>query len=273
MNYITVRFYYQPLQPWTDILVAYLSEIKFEGFIENNLGMNAYIKENHFNDEVIQTICNSLDCSINYQSQRLEQENWNAKWESSFEPIIIDRFCGIRAHFHEPLNVQHELIITPKMSFGTGHHYTTSGMIKALKNVDLTNQKVLDMGCGTGVLAILAEKMGSKHIVAIDIDEWAYRNAIENCQQNNCRYIQIKKGGRDQIEGLFNIILANINRNILIDDLSRYSLHLEKNGTILLSGFYESDLGLIKDEANAHSLTYESHFSQQDWVVARFTKK
>lgn len=273
MNYVNVRFFYQPLQPWTDILVAYLSDEDYESFTENDLGLNAYISEDKFNENTIKSICDSLDCSINFEIQQIKQKNWNAQWESSFEPVIIERFCGIRAHFHAPLDVMYEIIITPKMSFGTGHHFTTSGMIMALNDIILMNQRILDMGCGTGVLAILAEKMGSKDIVAIDIDEWAYHNTLENCQQNSCKHIQVKRGGSEQIEGIFNVILANINRNVLIKDLSKYSTHLEINGIILLSGFYESDLEQIKNEANTHSLYYESHFNQNDWVVARFIKK
>ena len=272
MNYISVSFYYQPLQPWTDILVAYLSEIYFESFVENNSGMDAYIEEHYFDTKSIDRICKSLQCPIKYQFQRIEQENWNTKWETSFEPVIIDHFCGIRADFHSPLNVEFELVITPKMAFGTGHHLTTSGMIKSMRSMNLKSQKVLDMGCGTGVLAILAEKMGATSILAIDIDEWAYQNAKENIQKNNCQYIQLEKGGSEKIEGVFNCILANINRNILINDLSTYATHLDNNGVILLSGFYESDLDKITKEANSNALAYESHFSQDNWTVARFKK-
>lgn len=272
MNYINVTFSFQPLHPWTDILVAYLSEINFDSFEEQTYGINAYISKSDFDRYKIQAICDALECQIDFQCHEVQQDNWNAKWESSFEPIIIDHFCGIRANFHSPLEVDYELVITPKMSFGTGHHSTTAGIIKAMRTLDMKQQNVLDMGCGTGVLAILAEKMGAKSVLAIDIDDWAFRNAQENIRQNNSQCIHLKKGGSDAIEGNFDIILANINRNILLNDLGTYSSHLNSQGTILLSGFYDTDLEILTQEAHKHSLDYHSHFSHKQWTVAHFTK-
>ena len=169
-----------------------------------------------------------MDCKIDINHKVIKQENWNAKWESDFQPITIGNKCGIRADFHEPLEVDYEIIITPKMSFGTGHHATTYGMIEAMIRLDFQEKKVLDMGCGTAVLAILAHQLGSNKVVAIDIEEWAYNNALENISMNGSSNILVHKGGKEKIEGEFDIILANINRNILIQDMYAYSSHFFK---------------------------------------------
>jgi len=249
-----------------------LSELNFESFEETTEGIIGYILEQDFNKAQIQDICDQLDCNISFSSRTVEQENWNAKWESSFQPIIIDDFCGIRADFHDSIDVKYEIIITPKMSFGTGHHSTTEGMIKAMKHIDFNGKTVLDMGCGTAVLAILAEKLKAASVLAIDIEEWAYNNAIENTQKNNCQSIEVQHGGSEKIQGDFEVILANINRNILLADMGTYANHLKAGGLILFSGFYESDLELIKQEATQHHLEYSQHFSIKNWVIATFRK-
>ena len=272
MNYKEVIFSFQPLQPWSEILVAYLSDLDFESFEDINQGVRAYIKENDFNFSEIESICSQLDCKIDINHTVIKQENWNAKWESDFQPITIGNKCGIRAGFHEPLDVDYEIIITPKMSFGTGHHATTFGMMEAMLGLDFQEKKVLDMGCGTAVLAILAHQLGSDKVIAIDIEEWAYNNALENISMNGSSNIVVHKGGKEKIEGEFDIILANINRNILIQDMYAYSSHLLQSGLILFSGFYEQDLDLIKQEAKRLGLKYISHNSKNNWVTAKFQK-
>lgn len=272
MNYTKVIFAFQPLEPWSEILIAYLSELNFESFEETSEGIIGYILENDFDKAHIQQICEKLDCPISFTNETVKQENWNSKWESSFEPIIIDDFCGIRADFHDSIEVENEIIITPKMSFGTGHHSTTEGMIRAMRYIDFEGKKVLDMGCGTAVLAILAEKLGANSIQAIDIEEWAFKNAIENTQKNDCEQIDVFFGGSEKIEGNFEVILANINRNILLSDMSIYSTHLKRNGLILFSGFYQSDLDLIKEQASKNNLDYIQHFCIKDWVISTFRK-
>ena len=256
----------------SEILVAYLSDLHFESFEDINQGVRAYIKEDDFNFYDIESICKQLDCKIDINHKIIKQENWNAKWESDFQPITIGKKCGIRADFHEPLEVEYEIIITPKMSFGTGHHATTYGMIEAMLAPKFFDKKVLDMGCGTAVLAILAHQLGSNKVDAIDIEEWAYNNALENISMNGSSNIVVHKGGKEKIEGEFDIILANINRNILIQDMHAYSSHLLQNGLILFSGFYEQDLDLIKQEAKRQGLKYINHNSKNNWVTAKFQK-
>ena len=273
MNYNQVIFSFEPLEPWSEILIAYLSELKFESFEETSDGIIGYILENEFSKEDIQGICERLDCPISFDYKTVDQENWNSKWESSFKPIVIDDFCGIRADFHAPIDVDNEIIITPKMSFGTGHHSTTEGVIKAMRHIDFEGKSVLDMGCGTAILAILAEKLNAKSVQAIDIEEWAYKNAIENTEKNQCKAIEVLFGGSEKIEGDFDIILANINRNILLADMGVYAAHLKADGLILFSGFYEKDLDIIKAEATIHKLDYIQHFTIKDWVITTFRKR
>lgn len=273
MKYKEVIFSFRPLNPWSEILIAYLSELDFESFENIKEGVRGYIKQDDFNLSDIKKICNQLDCKITINHKVIKQQNWNAKWESDFQPIIIGKKCGIRSIFHQPLeDVDYEIIITPKMSFGTGHHATTYGMIELMLGLNFFDKKVLDMGCGTAVLAILAEQLGAKKVVAIDIEEYAYNNALENISINKSSQIVLHKGGKEKIEGNFNIILANINRNILIKDMNAYSSHLNENGLILFSGFYEQDLELIKYEANLQRLKYIGHNSKNNWVTAKFKK-
>ncbi|MBL6657206.1 MAG: 50S ribosomal protein L11 methyltransferase [Flavobacteriales bacterium] len=273
MNYNQVIFSFELLEPWSEILIAYLSELNFESFEETSEGIIGYILENEFSKDDIQEICEKLDCAISFDYKTVGQENWNSKWESSFNPIVIDDFCGIRADFHSQIEVENEIIITPKMSFGTGHHSTTKGMIKAMRHINFESKNVLDMGCGTAVLAILAEKLNAHSVQAIDIEEWAYKNAIENTQKNECNNITVLFGGSEKIKGDFDIILANINRNILLSDMSIYASHLKADGLILFSGFYEKDLDIIKDEATIHKLDYIEHFTIKDWVITTFRKR
>ena len=273
MNYKEVLFSFQPLRPWSEILIAYLSDLEFESFEDIDNGVRAYIKESDFNLSDIETICNQLDCNITIDHKVIKPENWNAKWESDFQPITIGEKCGIRADFHQPLDVEYEIIITPKMSFGTGHHATTHGMMDTMLGLDFSSKRVLDMGCGTAVLAILAEKLGSLDIQAIDIEEWAYNNAKENVKMNGALCINVCRGGKEEIDGDFDIILANINRNILLEDMQAYSEHIKHDGLILFSGFYEQDLELIRDEAECHRLKYINHNSKNNWVTAKFQKQ
>jgi len=272
MNYYKVIFNFYPLHPWTEILLAFLADIDFESFEENDNGLVGYIAQHIFNQQKVDNICQRLDIKISTQTLLIKSQNWNAKWESDFNPILIDQVCGIRADFHSPLNVQHEIIITPKMSFGTGHHATTEGMIRCMLSLDFNQKKVLDMGCGTAVLAILSEKLGSNNILAIDIEEWAFTNAKENIEKNQCQHINLKLGGAEQIEGNFDVILANINRNILLQDIPIYFKHLNSNGLLLISGFYEQDLDLILEKTKPYLLNYITHTTLNKWVTAQFKK-
>lgn len=261
----------------SDILVAELNEIGYESYDETSEGLSAYILEKFFDlDQVKNLQANNIpNVKIEYSWEIIKTQNWNAVWESNFEPIIVEDKCLIRAPFHtETPKCNYEIIIEPKMSFGTGHHETTFLMLKTMLDIDFNNKSVLDMGCGTGVLAILAELKGANNITAIDIDEWAYTNTIENIEKNNCKNIKAFQGDANLLtKQSFDIIIANINRNILMDDIKHYSKVLKANGILLLSGIYTEDLKMIKEEALTNNLEFISFKEKHNWVAARFTKK
>ena len=249
MIYEEVIFEISPLQPWQDVLIAYLSELPYESFLETKNGLKAYILNRSFDKAALQEVLKDLNTQVNFHHKTL-QKKIGAWQESDFKPIRVGDHCVVRADFHQPIEVEYEIIITPKMSFGTGHHATTFGMMEQMLQFDFQGKRVLDMGCGTAVLAILAEKLGSTHIQeAIDIDEWAYKNALENIQMNNCKNIQINIGGTEKIQTKFDIILANINRNILLKDMPNYVSALKPNGSLFLSGFFLEDFEIIKHSA------------------------
>ena len=260
----------------TEILIAELNEIGFESFSETNEELKAYIQSNLFEIDRIKNlqINSTLNCTIEYSWQVIKSQNWNAIWESNFEPISIENECFVRAPFHKKHNqYKYDIIIEPKMSFGTGHHETTSLMLKAMLSMDFKDKSVLDMGCGTGVLAILASFRNAKKVVAIDIDEWAFENTIENIARNDRKNIEVIKGDAHLLKNKkFDIILANINRNILLRDIAIYAKSLDKNGILLLSGIYESDLDVIKKETETCNLKFEKYESKNNWVTAKFTK-
>ena len=246
MTYTEVRFQVTPTEPGLQILIAQLDQIGFESFVEEQDELKAYIKTDVFSENAIKTcqIYNNPEFDMRYSIHDIEDVNWNQTWEDNFQPVEISMDCVIRAPFHKEFGLKYELIIEPKMSFGTGHHGTTHLMLNALFDEDLKDKTVLDMGCGTGVLSILAEKLGAKQILAIDIDEWCFINTLENQERNNCQSITVKQGSYEQIEGQFDVVLANINRNILVEQLPIYNKHLNENAIVLLSGFYEADLKL-----------------------------
>lgn len=273
MVYEEVIFEISPLQPWRDVLIAYLSELPYESFLETKNGLKAYIHNKSFDKAALQEVLKDLNTQVNFHHKTLQQKNWNAAWESDFKPIRVGDHCGVRADFHQPIDVEYEIIITPKMSFGTGHHATTFGMMEQMLQLDFQGKRVLDMGCGTAVLAILAEKLGSTHIQAIDIDEWAYKNALENIQMNNCKNIQINIGGAEKIQTKFDIILANINRNILLKDMPNYVSALKPNGSLFLSGFFLEDFEIIKQSASSFGIINIQHHTHDNWVTAQFLKQ
>lgn len=279
MDYIELRckISAEEIQTISEILIAELNEIAFESYDETSEGVNAYILEKFFDIEKVKTlqVNNIPNSKIEYEWEVIKTQNWNAVWESNFDPIIIDNKCVIRAPFHTNTpKCEYEIIIEPKMSFGTGHHETTFLMLKTILEIDFTNKTVLDMGCGTGVLAILAKLKGATNITAIDIDEWAYTNTIENINKNNCSDIKVFQGDANLLTNQkFDIIIANINRNILLDDIKHYSKVLQSGGTLLLSGIYDKDLPMIKEETEANNLEYVSFIEKNSWIAARFNKK
>jgi len=252
-------------------LIAELSEINFYAFEEEKNYLNAYIQEEDFNEEQLKEI---LKSQFDFSTTIIEEENWNAQWESSIQPVIINDFVAVRPSFHDPVGgVKHELIITPKMSFGTGHHATTSLMIELMEKIDFGNKMVLDFGTGTGVLAILAEKLGAREIIAIDNDEWSIRNATENIQANHCGRIRIELKKDLSSLSPFDVILANINLNVISHESSAMVELLKTGGTLLVSGFLLKDEKEILDIFTEKNIIKKESLQQGGWVAACLEKK
>ena len=254
----------------SQILIAKLSEINFYAFEEENNLLNAYVNEEDFDEEKLKEI---LPLQTVFTKEIIKEENWNQKWESQIKPVIINNFVAIRPSFSPPIkNVKHDLIITPKMSFGTGHHPTTHLMVELMQSIDFKNKTVVDVGTGTGVLAILAEKCGASNIIAIDYDEWSIQNALENIKANNCHHVKLKQ--QDNLSGIkeADIILANINLNV-IEELANSIVSIVKTGTILLvSGFVDKDGKAMKNIFKAKSFVKLKSKKQSDWLAILFEK-
>lgn len=271
--YIGYEFKVKPIEPGVEILIAELGYAGFESFVETEEGVSAYIQKEEWNDAILDDIqiLNSTEFEINYTFNEIEQVNWNAEWEKNFNPIIVDDVCSVRAPFHDKPNAKFDIIIEPKMSFGTGHHETTYMMIQHLLKADLTNKSVLDMGCGTGVLAILAEMKGAKPIDAIDYDNWCYLNSSENVERNKCAHITVIEGDATALKGKnYDVIIANINRNILLNDMQTYVTSLNKNGVLFLSGFYNDDIPAIQAECEKYKLKFMEKLERNNWVSLKF---
>ena len=253
-----------------EILVAELSILNFESFVNNDDMLKAYVKEDTFDEQDLKDlyILHNPNFEINIKLNCIEQQNWNAEWEKSFEPIEVDGKCVIRAPFHHKKEVEFDIVITPKMSFGTGHHETTHQMISQILNFDMKSMSVLDMGCGTGILAILAAMKGANSIIAIEIDEWAYFNAIENTSENRCGHIVVKHGGAELLgNDSFDFIFANINLNVLLNDMSAYANVMHSGSKIIFSGFYTSDIPLINEKAESLGMYSVSKTEKNRWAA------
>ena len=271
--YIGYQFQVKPLQPGTEILIAELGYAGFESFVETEEGVTAYIQKEEWHDAILEDIyiLNSDEFEISYTYEEIEQINWNEEWEKNFNPIIVDGMCSVRAPFHAKPDVRYDIVIEPKMSFGTGHHETTHMMIQHLLKNDLRDKSVLDMGCGTGVLAILAEMKGAHPIDAIDYDNWCYLNSLENVERNHCSNITVLEGDASLLKDQkYDVIIANINRNILLNDLGSYSKCLKANGMIFLSGFYKNDIPAIEEMCNRYELTLRDSLEKNNWVALKF---
>ena len=249
----------------SEILIADLSEINFEAFEENENSLSAFIKEEDFNEEELNTLLSKN--GISFSKKIIEETNWNAKWESGFDPVVIDDFVAIRASFHKPiLNVQHEIIITPKMSFGTGHHATTCVMLQHMERMDFIDKTVLDFGTGTGILAIMAKKLGAKKVTAIDNDVWSINNAKENIMANDCAGIVLLQ--KDNLMGLenFDIILANINLNVIGSSIQQLKGITHPSTILLLSGFLVTDKQALINKFSAEGFKYISSIEKDSWL-------
>ena len=271
--YIAYSFQVEPLEPASEILIAELGYAGFESFVETETGIIAYIQKQEWNESILDDIqiLKSDEFSISHTKENIEQTNWNKEWEKNFNPIMVDDLCTVRAPFHEKPNTKYDIVIEPKMSFGTGHHETTHMMIQHILKNDFNNKSVLDIGCGTGVLAILSEMKGAKPIDAIDIDNWCYLNSLENVERNNCLNISVYEGDANLIKDRkYDIILANINRNILLNDIKTYASCLNKNGILFLSGFYKNDIPILEEECKKYMLKLDEKLERNNWVSLKY---
>ncbi len=278
MQYIQVTFTFDAIEEYQkDLLVAELGDIGFNTFEDTPSGIAAFTDADSFDEGSLKDALSQFEgqFTYTYTVSEIEAENWNETWEKNFEPLVISDQCYVRATFHaaQP-QYPYEIVIDPKMAFGTGHHQTTTMMMEYILSADCSGKKVLDMGCGTGILAILASKRGAETVLAIDNDQVCYDSTLENASLNNITNMEALCGGKEVIPvRKFDVILANINRNILLDQISIYDSVLEVGGQIFFSGFHESpDLGMIKAECEAFNIIYKDHKKIGDWVAARFQK-
>ena len=253
-----------------ELLIAILSECGFDGFEEMDNCLDAYIPENIFDRSNLESLAS--DYHFSWSSLLIDERNWNAVWESNFSPVTVENFVGIRADFHAPINeVAYEIIITPKMSFGTGHHATTYIMMLQMKDLNIKNKTVFDFGTGTGILAILAEKLGAKSILAIDNDQWSITNAAENIQKNNCSHIELVLSDKPESAHKFDIILANINKNIILENISILTGQLEKKASLLLSGLLAEDENDIVEACKFLNLNHIKTVQKDKWICLLLT--
>ncbi|WP_432221669.1 50S ribosomal protein L11 methyltransferase [Flavobacterium sp. TMP13] len=271
--YLGYHFTIEPRELGSEILIAELGEKAFESFTETETGISAFVKKDLWDENILDDIfiLTSDEFTITYTFEEIDQVNWNEEWEKNFEPIDVDGKCHVRAPFHPKTTAEYDIIIEPKMSFGTGHHETTHMMIQHLLETDVTGMKTLDMGCGTAILAILAEMKGAQPTDAIDIDNWCYLNSIENVERNKCKQITVYEGDAAMLAGKnYDLIIANINRNILLNDMQSYVACLNPKGTLLLSGFYEEDIPFIDASCTEKGLTYVKKFQRNNWVSLKY---
>ncbi|MDR1729204.1 MAG: 50S ribosomal protein L11 methyltransferase [Prevotellaceae bacterium] len=278
MDYLEFLFYYDTENAFIgDLLAVELAEIDFESFVDDENGLKAYIPVEKWNEEALKEkldvfpFASGISCSQTF----VQGQNWNEEWEKNyFQPIVIGGDCVIHSTFHKDIpKAKYDIVIDPKMSFGTGHHETTSLMIEEILKADLTGKSLLDMGCGTAVLAILAAKRGADPVLAIDIEEWAYNNSLENTAMNGESQIEVQRGDAGLLDGnFFDVILANINRNILLEDMHKYAACMKPGAELYMSGFYREDVPVIDEEAKKHNLQQLSVNEKNRWVAVKYRK-
>ena len=280
-DYTKVKFTVTPNEEVaTDVLAALLAEVGFESFVPEEGGMSAYVPQALHNEESIAAVVAEFPIegfTITYESEFIEGEDWNAQWEKNyFQPIVLGEDCVIHSTFHTDVpKARYDILIDPKMAFGTGYHQTTCHMLRAILASDMEGKSVLDMGCGTALLAILARKHGATDVVAIDIDEFAYENAKENIVLNGTPDIEVRLGGAEAIKDsdCFDFVIANINRNILLMDMVNYVRCMHNGSQIFISGFYTEDMEVLKEEASRHGLRYLDYAENDRWAMMRFVKE
>jgi len=263
---------------YSEILIAELSQANFDTFLENDNGFEAYVEEEKYDGSLLEEIKKKYEgvTPLRFSWSRIEKKNWNEEWEKSFSPLVVEDKCLIRASFHQAeKRYPYEVIITPKMSFGTGHHQTTWLMVRNMLHIDHLGKRVMDAGCGTAILSILASKLGASEIEAFDIDEWSVENGTENIAINQCSNIQIRQGKISDLElkGPFDIILANINKNVLLDEMQRYAPHLSEGGLLLLSGFFTQDIPDLLDEADRYKLREVRRDERDNWAALLLSRQ
>lgn len=278
MEYIELNISLQPRDPWAEILIADLAENGYESFVETENGLMAYGRsvDVNFDQPLKGTLLDNNDGSFSFEltTKIIPHENWNAIWEADFHPVVVEPYCTILAPFHDQNDISGiPIVIQPQMSFGTGHHQTTYMMTKALFELGDLPENVLDMGTGTGVLAIVAEKLGAKKIVAVDIEEWSVENTIENAERNDCSRIEAYWGDIDVVPSIgYGLILANINKNVLKSHMQSYCNLLNRNGVILLSGFFESDADELLSVCNKLGLNEIGRLIKEEWCCLKLIK-
>ncbi len=279
MNYNKTTINITPFQEWLrDVLTAQLGEIGFDSFVEISTGFEAFIPAPKFNADSLNSVLNEFSGDFNFEvnTETIEDQNWNEEWERNyFKPLVIGNECVIRAPFHTDFPIaKYEIIIEPNMAFGTGNHETTELIVESILKNSFEGKTILDMGCGTGILGILASMKGAAHITAIDIDEWSYKGTIENARLNNINNIDIKLGDAGLLGNQkYDLIFANIHKNILLNDMETYVKNLLPGGIIIMSGFYTEDIDDIKTKAESLGLTDSDYQSKNNWVAHTFQKK
>ncbi len=278
MDYLKVSINFTPVEEWLrDVLTAQLGEVGFESFLETDTGLEAFIPENQLNKNSVETVLVAFNEQFSFEinTEKIEDKNWNEEWEKNyFKPLLVANECVVRAPFHTDYpTAKFEIIIEPNMAFGTGNHETTSMMLEYILENNFENQTVLDMGCGTGILGILASMKGAPKITAIDIDEWSFNGTKENAALNHIQNINVKLGDSSLLGNeKYDFIFANIQRNVLLADIPIYSKCLKKGGKIFLSGFYKEDINAIKKRAEEFDLTDSGYKQKNNWVAHAFTK-
>lgn len=278
MKYIEVELHINPIDPFKDILTYTLGEEgPYDSFMDTKDGMKAYVPADQYDEDFLRQSIEEAGGEVSYEVRMMEDKNWNEEWEKNHKPVLVEDFCWVRAPFHPHRDdVQYEIEIEPKMSFGTAHHATTYMMLTLLRDEEIEGKRVLDMGCGTCVLAILAAKKGAAYVEGIDVDEWAYANAIENCERNGVPEIRCLLGDASSLAGRkekFDLVIANINRNILLQDMPSYVDAMNEGAAILFSGFYEADIPVIQAKAESLGLGYARHILRDGWAAVRFVKQ
>ncbi|MFA6806945.1 MAG: 50S ribosomal protein L11 methyltransferase [Bacteroidales bacterium] len=278
MKYIEIEFSLKPLEMYSEILQSDLCDIGFESFQDTNEGFLAYCQEGLFNQMKLNALIERFivlnpDVDMSTKTKEIEQQDWNAEWEKSYPAVLINNYCYVHANFHQPLEeVEYNIEISPKMSFGTAHHPTTFQIIELLENENLVGKDLMDMGSGTGVLAILAKMKGAAYVEAIDNDEWAFKNALENVEANKFD-VRVRYGDSGLLDRDYDVFIANINRNILLQDLKKYSQHIKSGGVLFLSGFYIEDISILMDEALKYGFSLDNQISKENWAALRLIKK